>query len=542
MDTQDCGGPFWQTLLLSGHLFQNLLRLVLRRQKQVFFNENFLPLIWRQAKRMEDERIARVPIVGGLKKCGDGMGAKGGIRCGEDAHLFAAVRNVPQVGVTARNKRKLVFVGVEKKNAEAKILVHRIFRERLVEGVEHLDRVLLFFAVLKVELDGHPHHAAEDGAVEERGDARLEGLGERDAVAVLREAEEIEIETGKRYPSVDGDADFDLRPTGPLFRYEDRTGLLDHVEHFVRSLLFPLLVFGGERLDVLRDVGDEIDDVLVALGWVGLERLLNDGAERFGEEREMDDAVAESAEDELVGNDAERIDVGRVADLRRILFLFGTHVDGGPHHPLFLRDPLLFAVELRNAEIDHFDFTRFCDQDVFWLQVSVDHAMGVEMAKGVGDLEDDLEGPFMGERLLLDELAQRNALNELHRDVEPFLPLPLAVKADDVGVVGDADDLRLFQKAVGDLFILEIFGEEHFDDEGLRRVGMSAQIEDAHPPLIQQTFDFVGADFLGQRKTALRRVQIGKGSLFVKIIQVQGFAVPKFHLSRPTRPGPLFAH
>src|SRR3990167_543109 len=121
------------------------------------------------------------------------------------------------------------------------------------------------------------------------------------------------------------------------------------------------------------------------------------------------------------------------------------------------------------------------------------------MAERIGDLEDDLEGPFLGERFLLYELAERYAPDELHRDVEPFFPLPLAVELDDVGMVGHSDDLRLFQKAVRHLFILHVFRDEDFDDNRLRCAGVGSEVKEAHTSLIQKAFDFVGADFLRYR-------------------------------------------
>lgn len=272
--------------------------------------------------------------------------------------------------------------------------------------------------------------------------------------------------------------------------------MLDHVEHFIGDLLFPLFIFRGEGFDVLRDVGDEVDDVLVALFGIDLEGFFDDVAEWFGEEREVDDTVTESAEDEFIGDDTERVDVRGVGDLARIFFLLGTHVDGSTHQSFFLRDPLFFAIELCNAKIDDFDFARFGDEDVFGLKVAVDDAVGVEVAKGVGDLEDDFKRPFVRERFLLDELAERNALDKLHGDVEPFFPLPLSVEADDVRVICDADDLRFFEEAGGDFFVLEIFGEENFDDERLRGLGMEAEIKGAHAPFIEEAFDFIRADFL----------------------------------------------
>ena len=58
-------------------------------------------------------------------------------------------------------------------------------------------------------------------------------------------------------------------------------------------------------------------------------------------------------------------------------------------------------------------------------------------------LAERYSGALERERVLHDELAQRNALDELHGDIEAAFPCPLAVEFDDVGMVGQSDDLGL---------------------------------------------------------------------------------------------------
>ncbi len=66
--------------------------------------------------------------------------------------------------------------------------------------------------------------------------------------------------------------------------------------------------------------------------------------------------------------------------------------------------------------------------------------MGMQMEQGVGDLQDDLEGSSHRQGVLQDELLERDAVDQLHGDVEPFFPFPLPVEFDDVGVACERDD------------------------------------------------------------------------------------------------------
>lgn len=70
--------------------------------------------------------------------------------------------------------------------------------------------------------------------------------------------------------------------------------------------------------------------------------------------------------------------------------------------------------------------------------------MSVEMAEGVGNLEDDFERSSLRKGFLLDELSERDPLDELHGDVESFFPGPLPIEFHNVGMVCHPDDLRLF--------------------------------------------------------------------------------------------------
>jgi hypothetical protein len=435
---------------------------------------------------VEDEAVAREEIVGGFEERGCG-GAEGWIGCGKRTDFKAVFGDVPEGARFAGGVGEEIFVGTEKKIGEGKGSV-----EGLLERGEGMGVV-----------DGDFDHAAKGRGVEEGGGCGVERFGEKEAIAVVGEMEEIEIGAES---VLGGDPNFKLGPGGGIFGEKLGAGVVNGLEKFFRGLFLGL----GLR-EILGNVGDEFYDVFVAVRGGGLKGFFDDGAEGAGEEGEMDDAMAETAEEKFVGDDAKGIDVGGKSDVKWIFSLLGTHVDGGSHQFFSLGNSLLveIAVKLGDAKVDHFDVAVFGDEDVFRFEVAVDDAVGVEVAEGVGDLKDNFKGFSLSERFLLDELPKRDAADKFHGDVEPFFPLPLPVEADDVGMIGRFNDLSLFEEAIDDLFVLEKFGEEHFDGDGLLGLGMGAEKEDAHAAAIEDTLNFVGANFRGDGKFAGLGLLIG---------------------------------
>ena len=228
----------------------------------------------------------------------------------------------------------------------------------------------------------------------------------------------------------------------------------------------------------------------------------------------MDDAVAGPAEDQLVGDDSERIDIGGEGDFSRMFEQLRTHISRGSDEAPLARD---FPLELGDSEIDHLNIARFRDQDVFRFEIAVDDAVGVEVAESIGDLQDDFQGPFLRERFLPDELPERDAADELHRDVETLFPLPLAVELHDIGMARHADDLGLLEKAADGFLIFDIFGNQDLDGDRLARRRVDSQVEEAHAPFAQETLYFIGADFERKGIGAFPRMQVRKRRLIVEI-------------------------
>ena len=86
-------------------------------------------------------------------------------------------------------------------------------------------------------------------------------------------------------------------------------------------------------------------------------------------------------------------------------------------------------------EVGHLDLAVAADDDVLWLDVAVDEAGRVGGAQRQQDrLEDRDRLARRQRRLLVDDVAQRLALDELHREEDVTVVLALVVYGDDVGV------------------------------------------------------------------------------------------------------------
>jgi hypothetical protein len=66
--------------------------------------------------------------------------------------------------------------------------------------------------------------------------------------------------------------------------------------------------------------------------------------------------------------------------------------------------------------------------------------MSVQVAEGIGYLKEDVEAPLQRKGLLHQKLADGDTSDELHCDKEPFFPLPVFIKLDNVRVISEGND------------------------------------------------------------------------------------------------------
>src|SRR5205814_6809274 len=97
----------------------------------------------------------------------------------------------------------------------------------------------------------------------------------------------------------------------------------------------------------------------------------------------------------------------------------------------------------RDAEVDELDRAALADHDVVGFDVAVNDAGGVrggEPSTGGGDHADDLAP---GARLLLEPVAQRDAVDQLHRDERVALDVADVEHGDDRWMREPREGLRL---------------------------------------------------------------------------------------------------
>lgn len=125
------------------------------------------------------------------------------------------------------------------------------------------------------------------------------------------------------------------------------------------------------------------------------------------------------AHQHLVDHTSEGVQIGGLRDLLR-LELLRSHVAGGAHADAGAGQPGLVRVvdDAPHAEVEDLDRAALSEHDVGGLEVAVDDVGGVRGGETGCDLGAYGRGPGDGElSFLLDEVAQRLAVQELHREV-----------------------------------------------------------------------------------------------------------------------------
>lgn len=119
---------------------------------------------------------------------------------------------------------------------------------------------------------------------------------------------------------------------------------------------------------------------------------------------------------------------------------FRSHVERRAQHGL---RELLVCEQFREAEISDFDFA-IVHEDVSQFEVSMHDLVLVEGLEGVEDLEEELDGFLLGERLVLLEVLGEVALVAVLQDeVEVVGGLLDVVELDDISVIAGLEHLDL---------------------------------------------------------------------------------------------------
>ena len=197
--------------------------------------------------------------------------------------------------------------------------------------------------------------------------------------------------------------------------------------------------------------------------------------------------------EQLVGHDADRVEVGVRADLLGERLLRG-HVRGRPHRHAGVGEPLRQrVVGARDAEVGELDPAAERDEHVLGLEVAVRDGvlLGVIQA-GEHPVE---HAEHLRRRERADVRSQRPAGDELHRDVRHAVGLEEVVERDDVRVREGAGHLPLEHEAVRDGRIVARDLDPLQRDVAIER-GLPGQVDHGHASARDDPDDLVAADAL----------------------------------------------
>ena len=202
----------------------------------------------------------------------------------------------------------------------------------------------------------------------------------------------------------------------------------------------------------------------------GLGVLADDGRQGLGLRSALEGALARR---HLVEDRAHRELVGAVVE-RAAAGLLRRHVPDGPHHRAGLRGlrgrgvgdlVRLLLEELGEAEVEDLEGPVLRDHHVFGLEVPVDDPGRVRLGEAVRELVAQVEQPPRRQGSGAEDLAQRPAVDELHRDVDGVSLSPDVVDRDDVRMVERRGRARLLLEALLAVRVGRELRRQHLDGD-----------------------------------------------------------------------------
>ena len=262
--------------------------------------------------------------------------------------------------------------------------------------------------------------------------------------------------------------------------------LLERLERGVRRRRAVVGILREQLLEPLAQARVEVRPGLPRVGQRVVDVLPDD------RERVLVGVERHPADEHLVRHDADRVEVRARAELLARALL-GSHVlrraDGRPRDGQ-KRSAERGVVRLGDAEVRELDPSLGGHEDVLRLDVAVGDpaALRVRQAR-----EQALEHAHrLGDREVVQVLAQASALDVLHRDVRPALVLEVVEHRDDVRMVQRPGELRLAREArredalVGDAEAVELLQRDLALEAGL-----AGEVDRRHPALADPTQDLI---------------------------------------------------
>ena len=184
--------------------------------------------------------------------------------------------------------------------------------------------------------------------------------------------------------------------------------------------------------------------------------------------------------EELERHRAESVDVGSRVDVARGLDLLGRHVRGRPDGHLRPRG-VPDVLGARDAEVRDDDASRAGDHDVVGLEIAMHDARLVRRVEPRADRRDDVDDAREGKLpLAFDEVEERFAFDELHREEALTAVLADVEGARDVGVRDAPGELHLATKSLDDARRVGDLALEHLQRDDLVELTVAHLVDGAH--------------------------------------------------------------
>ena len=135
-------------------------------------------------------------------------------------------------------------------------------------------------------------------------------------------------------------ADVHAGPMGRLGRHQQALGMFEAFRKFAQLVANFFFFLQVCRVEIGSHIGDEVDDILVAVFGLILQSFAENFLEPFGHEANVKLTVAEFSQYEFVTDNTQRIDVRRIGDRFGIFSLLWTHVYRCANQTPFAHCPL----------------------------------------------------------------------------------------------------------------------------------------------------------------------------------------------------------